>query len=121
VWLRRTSREADIDGVPGSRGGYGGQVARPILSGWQHEAWGYVGQDFGELSRVAVLEKWGWGGGVLEYCAFCELRQRSRRERIGNQYFGLIDPLTFWDVIGYTTNARAALIFTDGVIESISF
>jgi hypothetical protein len=26
---------------------------------------------------VLVLEKWGWGGGVLEYCACCELRVRG--------------------------------------------
>jgi hypothetical protein len=32
---------------------------------------GYVGQDFGELSRVAVVEFWlveWWGSGVAEWC-----------------------------------------------------
>ena len=31
------------------------QLARLTFSGWQRKTWGYVGQDFGELSRVALL------------------------------------------------------------------
>jgi hypothetical protein len=42
-------------------------LARPILSAWQRRTWGYVGQ------AVLVLDKWGWGRGVLDYCAKSEL------------------------------------------------
>jgi hypothetical protein len=48
-------------------------LARPTLSGWQHRARGYGGQDSGELSRVAVLESWQTECRSSGGCALAEL------------------------------------------------
>jgi hypothetical protein len=53
---------------------------RGRLSAVAASAIGYGGQDFGEISRVAVLESWQagcWSTGVLEYCPLSELHPAS--------------------------------------------
>ncbi len=57
------------------------------------------------LVLVRVLEKWGWGGGVLEYCALLELHPLPRGRRTNDAHPVAIrrlpDPTTPCDVLGY--------------------
>jgi hypothetical protein len=68
-----TLRVAMRAGMTGLSLGFEPQVT-DSTSRWPHQALRIRRSAF---VLVLVLEKWGWGSGVLEYCALSELRPRS--------------------------------------------